>query len=1031
MTREQLCRNLLCAFAFVLFFAFTFSANAQDAASPVVVFWESGFPAADSAPPPADLKRLISAAQFATADQLRTQLDNSATRLLVLPYGSAFPEDAWPGIFQFLQRGGNLLVLGGMPFTRAAYRDQAGWHLRDYSVRCIRPLMIDQYHPAPGSDGLQFTANPDAAVQVPPFTWKRAFSPVIRLSAVDLYKRGGAAGALDARLNPLAWGVKEGRKLAAPAIEVDHLNNGFNGGRWIFLNAELTPESFTGPAADALIHRLVDRALQGSDEFTVRPTLPLYLPGEPVQLEIGWHSRNSAPGTLVARITTFPDGAPANRTTQTVSLPVSGPVVLPVANAKGLQIIEAELLDNNRRRAFYRSGFWIRDLDYLRGGPRLTVNQDYFELDGHPLAVVGTTYMSSEVQRLYFEHPNVAVWNRDLAQIHSAGLNMIRTGWWTGWDKFCDENGQPYERTLRTLEAYLMTARKNGLPVQFNFFAFLPDVLGGANPYLDPEAVRKQQTLISAVVARFRDVPDLAWDLINEPSISQHLWTMRPNGDWVESMKWNEWLANRYPDRAALAAAWNVTPGSVQESVSLPGWDDFNPRGMYVGHNSLKLYDYFLFSQEVFAGWARAMRDAIRATGSQQLVTVGQDEGGYADRLSPAFFGPAIDFTTNHSWWQDDHLLWNSLVAKQPGKAMLIQETGLQRSLMLDESYRRSLDSEAALLDRKIAVSFIQGSGAIEWLWNTNSYMTESNETPIGAVWPDGVEKPEAAVMRAYAAFAASLSPHLRDPQPPPIAIITSQSAQFSVVQDAQIGAQRKAVRALAYDAHLSPCIITENQLDKLRAPKLAILPSPQSLTEASWQRLLKYVNEGGNLLVTGPLDRDEHWQKTPRAAAIIPGAKSEPLTYHNTSLQLAQRSIPLSFDLQAQNWLESLHFRDGATLAEIPHGKGRIYWTADPVELAEGTQAAADLYMYVAGKVGIGPSFDALSPIAPGVLVYPVVLQDSILYVMTSDSSTDAKLDLRDKSTGVRLTLTIPAQHAALALIGKQEKRVIAKYGY
>jgi len=52
-----------------------------------------------------------------------------------------------------------------------------------------------------------------------------------------------------------------------------------------------------------------------------------------------------------------------------------------------------------------------------------------------------------------------------------------------------------------------MTARKNGLPVQFNFFAFLPDVLGGVNPYLDPEAVRRQRTLISSIVTRFHDVP--------------------------------------------------------------------------------------------------------------------------------------------------------------------------------------------------------------------------------------------------------------------------------------------------------------------------------------------------------------------------------------------------------------------------------------------------------------------------------------------------------------------------------------------
>jgi hypothetical protein len=1023
---------MLSAFTFILLLTSISLANTTGAPSQVVVFQESGSPAADSAAPPADFQTLFSGAQFASADQLHSQLDASTTRLLVLPYGSAFPEEAWPSIFQFLQRGGNLLVLGGMPFTRAAYHDNSGWHLRDYSVRCIRPLMIDQYHPTPGSDGAQFQPNPDATLHLPQFAWKRAFSPVIRLSAADLYKRGGAAGSIDARLDTLAWGIKDGRKLSAPAIEVDHLRNGFDGGRWVFLNAELTPDFYANSTiARSFVDSLVNRALQGSEEFTVRPVLPLYLPGEPVQLDVIWHARDSSATPLKLTITTFSASDPSRRSVKEVEVTASLQVELSLPDAKGLQIVEAELLDGTQRRAFYRSGFWIRDLAYLRSGPRLNVNHDYFELDGHPLAVVGTTYMSSEVQRLYFEHPNVAVWDRDLAQIHNAGLNMIRTGWWTGWDKFCDENGQPYERTLRTLEAYLMTARKNGLPVQFNFFAFLPDVLGGANPYLDPEAIRKQQTLISAVVARFHDVPFLAWDLINEPSISQNLWTMRPNGDWVESIKWNDWLAHRYPDRAALAAAWNVPAASLQGNIPLPGWDEFNPRGMYVGHNSLKVYDFYLFAQNVFANWAKTMRDTIRAAGSQQLVTVGQDEGGFADRLSPAFFGSAVDFTTNHTWWQDDHLLWNSLVAKQPGLPMLIQETGLQRGLTLDEIARRSLDNEAALLARKIATSYIQGSGAIEWLWNTNSYMTESNETPIGAVWPDGVEKPEATVLRDYAAFAGLLSPHLRDPQQPSIAIVTSQAAQFSVIQDAQLEAQRKAVRALAYDLHLTPYVIAENQVDKLGIPKLAILPSPQALSESTWQHLLHYVDDGGNLLVTGPADRDEHWQRASRATNLVPGAQAEPLTYHAATLQVGQRAVPLSFDQQAQNWLEALRFRDGATLAEISQGKGRIFWASYPVELAEGTQAAADLYAYVTGKIGIAPSFDALSPIPPGVLVYPTVLADSVLYVMTSDSSADTKLDVRDKVTGVRLTLTLPSQHAALALIEKKEKRVIAKYGY
>jgi hypothetical protein len=998
---------------------------AQDS-SGVVVLSEVGFPAADSAAPsPQQLSAMLPRAQAVRANQLGSAL--AEARLLLLPYGSAFPEEAWPAIKQFLDRGGNLLVLGGRPFTRAAYRDHGEWRLREYSVRFIRPLMIDQYQETPGSEGMQFQPNPELTLQLHSFPWKRAFSPVIRLSAVDLYHRGGAAGSIDAHLDSLAWAVKNGRKLSAPAIQVDHYRNGFDGGRWIFVNAEL-PADVLGDSG--LIQSLAERALQGAEEFTVRPVLPLYLPGEPVQLRVLWHAAVTPKAALAVKITSFPEGQPANRSTIT-AIPSNELPMLPAPDGKGLYVIEAQLMEGDKVRAIYHSGFWIRDEAYLRSGPRLRVNHDYFELDGHPLAVVGTTYMSSEVQRLYFEHPNVYVWDQDLGQIHDAGLNMIRTGWWTGWDKFCDENGQPYERTLRTLEAYLMTARKYGLPVQFNFFAFLPDVLGGANALLDPEAVRRQQTLISAVVARFHDVPYLAWDLINEPSFSKQLWRTRPNGDAIELADWNQWLSERYPDRAKLAALWNVPPASVAGTISLPSEDEFTPRGMYTGTNSLRLNDYFLFAQESFAKWVRTMHETIHAAGSQQLVTVGQDEGGIQDRLSPAFWGAAVDFTTNHSWWQNDYVLWDSLAAKQPGEAMLIQETGLQRELNLDEVARRTVESEGALLERKIATSFIQGSGAIEWLWNTNSDMTESNETPIGAVRTDYTEKPEARVLRGFAQFAPALQEHLRDPQLPSIAIITSQAAQYSVLADFQIEAQRRAVRALAYDVHLPAYVIAENQVEKLGSPKLAILPSPQALGEAAWRALLKYVDAGGNLLITGPVDRDEHWQFVNRSGELGLAAHVEPLTYHNATVRMGNHSLPLSFGEPQQNWLDSLHFDDGTTLAEIHHGKGLIFWASYPVELAESLQSTSDLYAYVAGRLNIAPMFSLTSPLPSGVLVFPTMLADSMLYVLVSDSANDASINIRDQATGASLTLSLPAEHAAIAVIGKKEKKIVAKYGF
>src|SRR4029077_12658368 len=439
---------LFVLFTFVVLGSWAF-VLAQSEHSDVVVFGEPGFPSADSAAPSeTQLEALFPAASRIRVDQLPAALSSQSSHVLVLPYGSAFPEENWPAIKSFLDRVGNLLVLGGMPFTRAGYRDAQGWHLRDYSVRFIRRLMIDQYQETPRSDGLQFQNNPELTLKVPAFSWKRAFSPVIRLSAVDLYHRGGAAGSLDARLDSLAWGTKDGRKLSAPAIQVDHDRNGFDGGRWILVNAELGREFFDNRE---LIQSLVSRALDGQEQFTVRPVLPLYLPGEPVELQVDWRAAQPASG-LSVKVTSFPESDPANRTTTTGALPSAVPIVLPPPPDKGLFIIEAQLLEGERVRAIYHAGFWIRDEAYLRSGPRLSVNHDYFELDGHPLAVVGTTYMSSEVQRPFFEHPNVYVWNQDLGQIHDAGLNMIRTGWWTGWDKFCDENGQPYERTLRTLE---------------------------------------------------------------------------------------------------------------------------------------------------------------------------------------------------------------------------------------------------------------------------------------------------------------------------------------------------------------------------------------------------------------------------------------------------------------------------------------------------------------------------------------------------------------------------------------------------
>ena len=250
-------------------------------------------------------------------------------------------------------------------------------------------------------------------------------------------------------------------------------------------------------------------------------------------------------------------------------------------------------------------------------------------------------------------------------------------------------------------------------------------------------------------------------------------------------------------------------------------------------------------------------------------------------------------------------------------------------------------------------------------------------------------------------------------------------------MNDFQLEAQRRSIRALSYSLHMPAYVVAENQIANLGSPKLAILPSPQALGEECWSALLKYVEAGGNLLITGPVARDEHQQAIDRLTALGIKSEVEPLVYHNASLKLGDQVIPLEFGQQQQNWLDSLRFADGSTFEEISHGKGRIFWTAYPVELNENLDAVAKSYAYLTGRLKIAPLFSTSAAIPPGVLVFPTVMAASVVYVMVSDSTDAAKVSIHDQLTGAQIDLTLPSQHAAIAVVGKKEKKVVAHYGF
>jgi hypothetical protein len=971
-----------------------------------VILSQPSFPTIDSTP----ISLTLPNATQVTAADLPKALADPATHLLVLPYGSAFPEDDWDAIAAYLQRGGNLLTLGGRPFTRPV---DAQNHPRPETYAYARQLFLSDYQSTGFSTNLQPLTNRDLLpTDLPALTYQDAYSVVIRLSDEGSSTRIGASGTRDSELTTLLWGTRDGQKLSAPIIQIDHFRNNFTGGRWIMLNC-----SPTQPISPQLVSTLAKLAGEGPSQLTVVPSYPLYLASEVPSFDVEWtHFAAPTKATIDLNIDAKPETTqtfPANETH----------IALTTTYSPGFHTVLAKLTCDAAPCGIYRTGFWVRDEAALLAGPRVTVDHDYFQLNGRQLPVVGTTYMDSKSQRLFLRYPNPYVWDQDMQQISAAGLNMLRTGLWTDWDTATGSTGIATEHTLRTLEAFLMTAEKHNLPVQFNLFAFMPEVFGGGNPYLDPEALRRERAFVASVVTRFHSVPFLIWDLMNEPSFDNpgRFFGTKPNKDAVETAQWNQWLLDRYGSRENTAALWKtvLTPGPLP----VPDEGDFYGGS---GGKVLSVYDFNLFAQQKFLAWVQDMHNVIRSTGSAQLVTVGTDEGGGLGNLSPTFFAPAVDFTTMHSWWLYDDLLWDSLVAKQAAKPMLVQETGVMFEPDLLGRPRRSLANEASLLQRKVGIALGTGAGAIEWLWNINSLMQSQQEVTIGAIRWDGTEKPETQVLKSFARFAASTRDHFRNPEPEPVVILTSQALQYSPLSSLATTAQQRSVRVINYQCQTPARVVSENNVADITGAKLVILPSPQALSEPTWQALLTYVNHGGNLLITGSLERDEHWQPTHRLADIGIPATPTALNFRGASLDIGPTHLDLGFSVDMQKHAETLTLPNNRSYLELKLGTGTIFLTTTPIELADSPDPTEAVYRHVLAATGITPPFQSAKT-SPAILIRPRFFADSTLYLLASESSTDQPLDILDTRSNTHIKLTLPAQACKLILIDKTTGRIIA----
>ena len=1028
--------------------------NAAIARPRVVVLWEEGFPTINGLNVERGLlEQALGGFDLAFWGEAEAvaRLAKEPPALFVHPYGAAFPQRLWHQLHQYLWPGHNWLNLGGVPLSVPVVRNGAGgWRAEIPQVQYHKRFGIYQSFPVEGRQARTWQATGDALRDFSANnTVEECYELYLRLTTTNDYPNEvGTAGQRDAKITTLVFGLDAaGRRVAAPIVQVDRLLGDYAGGRWLWAN-------YKGRISAETVRALAENALQGAWEVVAQPAQACYYEGETPVLNLQLrrpagglaHTRADNVSLSLGKVN---DGsASAGAMTLQTNLALSGqgaaqqssyvyraaqPLTPGLYRVQARVAVPSALSGGSSYQLTQETGFWVYDRALLSSGSPLTTDKHSFYRNGAPFPVTGTTYMASDVHRKFLLEPNPLVWDQDFREMKEAGVNLVRTGLWTAWKNVMLDAGALNETVLRALDAFLLTARKYDIPVIFTFFAFLPEAWGGQNAYLDPRALKAQKQFLAAFANRYREMKDLSWDLINEPSFCNpgRLWSCRPNYDAFEQQAWADWLRARYPAasdeerEAALLERWRATP---EDGFGLPRLEEFDSLNIHETRRPLKVIDYKLFAQEQFTRWVREMSETLRGNGSaSQLITVGQDEAGAGDSPGAQFHAGAVDYTCLHNWWANDDLLWSGVMTKAPSKPNLVEETGLMFNEKMDGQAWRSEDEAAALLERKMALSLgANGAGFIEWVWNINPFMTLDNEVTIGFYRVAGTAKPELAPFLAIARFAAANRNHFKGKLDEDAVLVIPHTHLFAPRSYA-VEATRRAVRAMHYYCQTPLRAVSEYKLDELAGtPKMLLVPSPLALTQNCWSALLAQAEKGATVVITGPIGYDDHWLPAERGAALNLSATRAAVA-PSEFLVCDGQELVFRFGGEKMQRLEKDVVGGAATARVIvqARGAGTIVWCPLPIEAGDTTEPVAAFYRYALAQARLTPLFTVTNP-TPAVLLRPTLFAKAALYTCVSETGRDTALEFTHHETKTRLSLNLPAQRAALIFLDRASGQVL-----
>ncbi len=1003
-----------------------------DSASEIACFHSTGFPTVDA--PVIGMETLSKAfdglnVYYLSANQLKEQLAADRFATLVLPYGSAFPAEDWAAIRSFLSEGGNLVLLGGYPFHQPVLRENGKWILGTpqptYAYQLLigpaDKIEIDSYPYYSRGSKIVSVKGSDFDARDFRFPGK-VYELTVRFTTTDDFPDEiGSAGPRDAVLRPLIQVVNgEGLPVACPLLEIDRLRGFGAGGRWVL-------EPSDSKLNAATIRKCVETAIQGAARLEAFPIYSCIDKGEVPLLrvnefrpkperadlsnsKVSINVRNSS-GLIVFSSSLSLAGTKEFKTGE-VQVRTHRPL------GPGFYKVQVTNTHASWRPNTFTTGFWVMDRTLLESGPRMSVSKDWIMKNGKILPIIGTSYMAGNAGRKFLLEPNPYLWEKDFARMEKLGINYVRTGFWTGWRMAMLDPGWMNEEFLRSLDALLLTAASHHIVICFNLFAFLPPANGGVNPYLDPKSLEWQNAFATMIASRYKGIGWINYDLINEPSYAppDKIWQEVPIGDKFEKAAWKKWVLNTHrDDMDQILDDWRQ---ASRDTFSLPTDADLTYSMIRGDRLPRKGLDFNMFAQDVVSNWAGNLSDVIDSAGGSPLVTLGQDEGGMSGRLSQQWYYPFVSYTSVHTWWLNNDLLWDVVSTKIPEKPDLVEETGLMRLENVDGESWRTPEAARRLLERKFAYAFMgEGAGAVEWCWNINEYQSTDNEVSIGLTRADGTMKIETQVLGEFADFFKKAEPYLQDYPVDPIVVVIPNSSFFTGMPHAYAGAKR-LVRVLGENFGVVPSMLSEYKLtaDRLKGVKLVIVPDAGMISDSAAYELYRASRRGTKVLFTGAVTGNEYGKVTPdfRLLGINPG--SVPVSRYEPTNWGPGGDKDTCFVTFGSEKPEHLLKSVSAPLDTL---KGNILDEPLPLEMAKQNRPLINMLAAVMKYAGIKPHLFG-SPLMSRVLY----TGDAALIVCVNESS--ASLSRVVSVSDYKYEIPVEAGRSRLVLVNLKDGKII-----